>query len=262
MNLIYLKLKILIRNFFKPNIGFVGIFPSFEMALSKSKGFSDEIIFQSLKSSANKFIKGDYSYERDTVLFKKKKYNRPIVKALILTKKNKNEINVCDYGGSIGSLYFQNRNALNMKIKWSVIDLKKVVNFGKKNMSTNSLKFFYSIKEMKKSRSPNTLLISGFIQYVNNPFKTLSSILSDGNFEYIIVDRVYFLSDFNLKTIITVQHVDKKIYDSSYPCFLFNYNSFLNEINNLKYELVTEWNSFDKTSGIANFSKGFIFKKS
>ena len=54
--------------------------------------------------------------------FLKKKYNRQIVEALILTKKNKNEINICDYGGSLGSLYFQNKDALKMKIKWSVID--------------------------------------------------------------------------------------------------------------------------------------------
>ena len=71
MNRFLIRLANFIRNFFKPNIGFVGVFPSFEAALSKSKGYSDEIIFQSLKTSATKFLKGDYSYERDTVLFKK-----------------------------------------------------------------------------------------------------------------------------------------------------------------------------------------------
>ena len=142
---------------------------------------------------------------------KKKKYNRQIVEALILTKKNKNEINICDYGGSLGSLYFQNKDALKMKIKWSVIDLKKVVKFGKKNMTTNSLVFFNFIKEMKKLRSPNTLLISGFIQYVNNPFKMLSSMLKDGNFEFIIIDRVYFLSDNKSNTLVTIQYVDKDL---------------------------------------------------
>ena len=111
---------------------------------------------------------------------------------------------------------------------------------------------------MKKLRSPNTLLISGFIQYVNNPFKMLSSMLKDGNFEFIIIDRVYFLSDNKSNTLVTIQYVDKRIYDSSYPCTLFNYNSFMSEIKNLKYELVKDWNSFDKTKGIPNFSKGFV----
>jgi putative methyltransferase (TIGR04325 family) len=128
-------------------------------------------------------------------------------------------------------------------------------------MTTDSLKFFYSVKEMNKLRSPNTLLMSGFIQYVKNPFKKVSSIIRDGKFEYIILDRVYFLKDINLKTLISIQYADTKIYDSSYPCYLFNYKSFVNEFYNLNFKMISEWDSFDQTPGISNYSKGFVFKK-
>ena len=260
-NIFFFKFKNFLVNLFKLNYGFVGVYESFESALSNSKGYSDEIIFEKLKKSALKFLKGNYSFERDTVLFKKNEYNHPILQSLILTKKNDKEINICDYGGSLGSLYFQNNSAIKMKIKWSVIDLKNVVLFGKTNMTTDSLNFFHSVKKMYKVRSPNTLLMSGFIQYVNNPFIKVLSIIRDGRFDYIILDRVYFLSDSNLKTFISIQYASPKIYDSSYPCYLFNYKSFVNEFYKLNFEKISEWDSFDQTMGISNYSKGFVFKK-
>jgi putative methyltransferase (TIGR04325 family) len=125
------KFKKFFINRFKPNTGFLGVYESFEIALSNSKGYSDEIIFEKLKKTAFKFLKGYYAFERDTVLFKRKQYNHPIVQSLILSKKNDKEINICDYGGSLGSLYFQNNSAIKMKIKWSVIDFENVVLFGK-----------------------------------------------------------------------------------------------------------------------------------
>jgi hypothetical protein len=80
-------------------------------------------------------------------------------------------------------------------------------------------------------------------------------------FEYIILDRAFFLRDINLKTLITVQYTNKNIYDSSYPCYLFNYKSFVNEFYNLNFEMISEWDSFDLNPGISNYSKGFVFKK-
>ena len=42
---------------------------------------------------------------------------------------------------------------------------------------------------------------------------------------------------------------------------LFNYKSFVNEFYYLNFEKISEWNSFDQTPGILNYSKGFVFKK-
>jgi len=46
----FISLKLFFINLFKPNTGFIGVYESFENALSNSKGYSDEVIFEKLKN--------------------------------------------------------------------------------------------------------------------------------------------------------------------------------------------------------------------
>ena len=54
---------------------------------------------------------GDAVFERDSVIFDKIHYSFPLLSALSLTALNHNStLNVLDFGGSLGSAYFQNKN--------------------------------------------------------------------------------------------------------------------------------------------------------
>ncbi len=91
--------------------GWYGNFRSWEHAEKKCTGYDSEIIFNKVKDAARQVKNGDAAFERDSVLFHEPDYSKTLAKAikLILSAKNAKKINVLDFGGSLGSTYFQNR---------------------------------------------------------------------------------------------------------------------------------------------------------
>ena len=59
------------------------------------------------------------------------------------------------------------------------------------------------------------------------------------------------------KEYIIIQDVSPEIYIASYPCWLFNYNKFINHLYQ-NYDLLEEFISFDIINEPSVF-KGFIF---
>jgi putative methyltransferase (TIGR04325 family) len=99
------------------------------------------------------------------------------------------------------------------------------------------------------------LLISGTIQYLDEPFAFLDKVLSK-NIEYIIIDRSPFTEQ---PAYVQVQQVRKPIYDASFPIHIMNYNEFVNKLN-AKYKLWFKFPSVDKKIGEAE-ALGMVFIK-
>lgn len=146
-----------------------------------------------------------------------------------------------DFGGSLGSSYFQNRSFLSgiKNLKWCIVEQKHFVESGKENFENNQLKFYYTVEECLKENQPNVLLLSSVIQYLDTPHEWLEKLVAY-NIPYIIVDRTSFIE--NDKDVVSLQHIPDYIYQASYPGWFFEKEGFIKHFQN-KYTILGYFDS-------------------
>ena len=117
-------------------IVFEGPFPSWMEASKSCTGYNIEIILQKVLSASLKVKSGDAVYERDSVLFNKIEYSWPITAGLMQAAAiNRGFLSVIDFGGALGSSFYQNREFLvGLKsVRWSIVEQTHFVEAGKRN---------------------------------------------------------------------------------------------------------------------------------
>lgn len=72
-----------------------------------------------------------------------------------------NRLNLINFGGSLGSSYFQNRKfLLHLKeLKWNIVEQKKMVECGKKYFENEHLNFYYNLVDCTKEQNPDLILL-------------------------------------------------------------------------------------------------------
>ncbi|HEX7869923.1 MAG TPA: methyltransferase, TIGR04325 family, partial [Chryseobacterium sp.] len=241
-----------------------GDYPSWREAEKNSGGYDSQIILEKCKNAILEVKNGNAVYERDSVLFDQKQYSFALLcglqKAAI---ENNNKLVVLDFGGSLGSTYFQNRDFLEGLdiLEWCIIEQEKFVESGNKHITTDQLKFYYSIEDCLKHHKPNVVVISGVLQYIEG-YDIIIKKINDLNVPYIIIDRTSFIN--GAKNLITVQTVPDDIYDASYPCWFFSENAFYQAFSN--FCKITDFESFCDGPKFLNGKiwahwKGAILKK-
>lgn len=235
-----------------------GNYASWAEAQKVSTGYDQKAILESVKDSLLKVKNGEAAYERDGVLFDEIQYSWPLLAILIwITTQSNGKLNLVDFGGSLGSTYFHHRLFLDSlpKLFWNIIEQKHFVDAGKKYFENESLKFFYDIESCLRTSSPNTILLSSVIQYLEKPYELLRKIKSMG-FEFIVFDRTPFAK--GGKERLTVQKIPASIYKASYPCWFFDKRKFLAILND-KYELIAKYDALDKANIPSTF-EGYLFR--
>jgi len=170
-----------------------------------------------------------------------------------------NKLNVLDFGGSLGSSYYQNKNFLKdvQELNWSIVEQKHFVTEGKKHFADKHLHFYYDVDGCMKEQNVNVLLLSSVLQYIETPYD-LITYLNSKKIQYVIIDRAPILLEGNDR--ITIQKVHKSIYPAKYPCWLLNQenvkNAFLKE-----YELIFD-TELEESIHVSNAAyKAFFFKR-
>ncbi|HEY0030050.1 MAG TPA: methyltransferase, TIGR04325 family [Bacteroidia bacterium] len=248
-----------------PKDGWFGNYSSWAEAKKKCTGYDNKEILTKVKAAVLKVKFGEAVYERDSVLFDKIQYSQPLLDAFkLIAKEQQGNLNVIDFGGSLGSSYFQNRNLLSdlKSLQWNIVEQAHFVECGKKYIQDEQLKFYYTIDEALKENTAQVLFLSSVIPYFEFPYDLIDSCISYG-FDYIVIDRTAFLE--SEKERITVQVVPETIYKASYPAWFFNERKFVNAFEK-KYVLVNEFDSkFDPREQLQDkiwsYRKGFVFKR-
>ncbi len=244
--------------------GWFGNYKNWEEAQQLCTGYDSSLILEKVKNAILQVKNGNAVYERDSVLFDKIELSEPLLTAFKnIAKENKSSLHVVDFGGSLGSSYFQHKQALSevIDLKWAVVEQKHFVDCGKQFITHDNLSFFYSIDEALQQQKGHVLFLSSVIQYFENPYELIEKCLAYG-FDYIIVDRTAFID--SPKERITVQIVPESVYKASYPAWFFNEQKFVNAFLS-KYTLITEFDSkFDPKEKLEDkvwsYRKGFVFK--
>ena len=248
----------------KTAVSWHGDYGSWEDARKVSAGYDDEVILDKVKEASLKVKSGKAIFERDSVIFNEVHYAWPFLAGLMwIAAQTKGELNVIDFGGSLGSTYFQNKKFLRAltRVRWNIVEQKHYVETGKKYFEDEELRFYDDIEDCLDQSSADSIIFSSVIQYIDRPYALLKKIKSLG-FKFILFDRTSFVLEG--KDRLTVQVVSPEIYRSSYPCWFFNQEKFVSLFNDA-YEMIATFNALAGTMKIdkkqSGIDKGIIFKQ-
>jgi len=250
-----LKLVRQFRN--KNSISFAGNYSTWAEAEKHASGYDSDAIFQRVCEAALKVKRGEAVFERDSVCFYKEDYRWPALACLLSVAAKKNgKLNVLDFGGSLGSFYFQHKKFFDQlsTIRWSVIEQAHFVEYGRNEIQNEELKFYSNIDECVANEQVDIIFLSSVLQYLDDPesiFITLSKIKAD----YILIDRTPFIDSASDR--ITVQSVPKSIYQASYPARFFSQKRFNVLINAIGYQVIETFDCDDDV-GIGEFRGCFL----
>jgi len=254
-----------IRSSFNTVTLYRGNYPSWSAAKRVCSGYEDPSILEKTRTAILKVKHGEAAGERDSVLFDRVQYSWPVLAYLLkIAIENDHQLNVIDFGGSLGSSYFQNQGMIpsNVKLTWNVVEQQNYIEVGNKEIADGRLKFFYSVKEARDDNGANVIFMSSVLQYIEQPYQFLDEVVAFG-FKYIIIDRTSFIDDADDR--ITIQTVPDSIYKASYPAWFFNSTKFRNYFAG-RYETMLDFDSeIDKGINLDDQTiagwRGYVLKK-
>jgi putative methyltransferase (TIGR04325 family) len=228
----------------KRGIYFTGNYQNWTSARADCVGYEDDAVIQKVYTAALKVKKGEAVYERDSVIFDEIQFSWPVISALLYTASHHaNKLSVLDYGGALGSSYFQSRSFLSgiNSLRWSIVEQPKFVELGKKDFEDETLRFYLSIEECMANETPQVVLLSSVLQYLPDPHALLDQIVSLGC-STIVLDMTAMLPE-GYSDRLTIQHIPKEIYLASYPAWFFS-SAILDKLSK-KYDPLASWDVYE-----------------
>ncbi len=227
----------------KNSYGWFGDYPTWEKVLEKAGGYDEKIILERTKNALMKVKNGEAVYERDSVTFDKKEYPYALIAFLKLsTALKKRPIHILDFGGSLGTTYFQLKEFLTPELcaSWNIVEQPHYVTCGKANFADETLSFYGSIDECLAEKKIDFVLLSSTVQYLPRPHVFLKELVLY-NFSFILFDRTAFNNKDNDR--LTLQIVPPEIYPASYPSWFFHEEFFLSHFA-ARYKIVADFPSY------------------
>jgi putative methyltransferase (TIGR04325 family) len=244
-------------------IRFQGNYATWEAARAQCTGYDAESILTKVLEATLKVKRGEAACERDSVLFDEIEYVWPVTAALMwAAAQNAGRLDVLDFGGALGSSYYQNHAFLaNLpQVRWSVIEQEHYVQAGRQHIQDDTLRFYSSIDDCLANNKPNVVLLSSVLQYLPVVDSVIKQI-NDSGATILIIDKTPFSNEQCNK--ICVQNVPESICKASYPMKIFSLDKFIVDM--------VDWDIFEKfrspegslitESGLALTFQGFILRR-
>jgi putative methyltransferase (TIGR04325 family) len=242
----------------KSGLFWKGSFRTWNEALSNTTGYDSDAIVEKVKKALLKVKSGEAAYERDSVLFHKVQYDWEVLASLMWVAAQSGHLHVLDFGGSLGSTYFQNRAFLKNlpDVKWNVVEQAHFVKCGKESFEDDQLKFYYDIESCIISNKINIVILSSVLPYLEAPYEFFTKIEQlDVNF--VLIDKMPLIDQ--AQDRLTIQKVPSRIYDASYPAWFFSKSKFYSRIEK-NYDVVADFER-EISANIPSVFKGFLLVK-
>jgi putative methyltransferase (TIGR04325 family) len=245
-------------------IAFEGEFATWEEACGHCTGYESKDILAKVLLATLKVMRGEAAFERDSVLFYEPEYPWPVLTGLMwAAARNGGRLNVLDFGGALGSSYFQARafwQAL-PEVRWSVVEQSHYVEAGQAQIQDERLRFYYTNAECLRENQPNVILLSSVLQYLASPIAVLAELASTGA-DCLIIDRTPFSKGSEGK--ITIQRVPPSVYCASYPMWVLSEQEIMG-ILDAHWHLVASNLSpegfVESTAGVKFSFQGMLFER-
>lgn len=236
-------------------IRFEGDFPNWIKASQHATGYDTDVILAKVLEATLKVKRGEAAYERDSVVFDQIEYDWQVLAGLLwAAARNQGRLNVLDFGGALGSTYWQHRRFLEglADVRWNVVEQAHYVERGNAEIAEEPLRFYPDIAACLAEQAPNVVLLSSVLQYLPDPLGVLDELSRVGA-TVILIDRTPFASC--PENRLLVQHVPASIYPASYPMWVFSEARFMEALS-ARWRLVSH---FDDPEGRVRSREGLSF---
>jgi putative methyltransferase (TIGR04325 family) len=238
---------------------FTGDYSSWSAASNAAEGFNVQQLVDKVRSAALKVRNGTAAFERDSVCFYQEEFRWPLLCSLLhVATRNGGRLHVADFGGSLGSVYFQHRKFLaDVKdLNWSIVEQREYVTVGQQEFGDDTLQFFSTLDQCAERGEIDVALFSGSLQYLEDPFRFLKRAADLTS--CIIIDRTPFIE--GEKDRITVQSPPASIYGGSHPHRFFAKQTFERFMNEIGFTAFAEWVGLDHEADIESGYRGRIYR--
>ncbi len=217
------------------SLAFEGDFSSWAEAEKAAGGYDSPAILERVREAALKVKRGEAVFERDSVCFYHEEYRWPALACLLwIAAGNEGRLRVLDFGGSLGSFWFQHRKFLQelREVRWGVVEQPHYVECGRREFQDEVLSFYETVEECLREGQVDVIFLSSVLQYLPEPYAWLEQLANTG-VRWLLLDRTPFID--RGRDRLTVQRVPSSIYPASYPAWLFSRKRFAEEVASLGF---------------------------
>jgi putative methyltransferase (TIGR04325 family) len=132
---------------------------------------------QTVAAAQTAFASKGTKFERDGAVFDQPITPYPLVACLLrVAIANDERLAVADFGGGLGSTYFQCRGFLSClkELRWYVVEHAALAQRGRELLEADGLVFSNALDEVGAAAHPQVVLFSSVLQYLDDPYATLA----------------------------------------------------------------------------------------
>ena len=217
-------------------------YPNWDSAVRASIGYSDEAIVDKVAQETVKMIVEKKGWVRDGVYFENVQYGFEVLSSLSLISQFMKTLKVLDFGGALGSTYFQNKDILykfGVELNWTIVEQEHYVRYGKETLHhLENLTFFSNLNDALEQPC-DVVIFSSVLCYLENPYQVIEQVVKSRNKpKSIIIDR----TPVNYSDVDTfaVQEVNGSIHRASLPIRDLSIERIMKALGG-HYEIVYDW---------------------
>lgn len=250
---------VFVRRWLRRHFGwqwFRGDYPDWAHARAAAAGYDDAAVLAQVVAAVREVRAGRAAWERDGVPFAHAEINGPLLAVLRqAAQETEGRLAVIDFGGSLGSAWWQHRLALAdiPVVNWRVVEQPHFVAAGRE-FSDVQLSFHGSLSGALAAGEAQVILLSSVLPYLESPTELLREVAASGC-RHVVIDRTPLIG--TNRTRLAVQHTTPELGGGSYPCWLFARETLLAPLT-AEYRLIREWEALDDLSPDVRH-RGFYF---
>lgn len=242
------------------SITFTGDYPDWDAARRASSGYDNSVILEKTRSAIRQVRDGTAIFERDSVLLAEPEPPFALLAGLLAAAAASGGcLRVLDFGGSLGSTYFQCRPFLAglAELRWSIVEQPAHVACGQAEFATDQLRFHATVDACLVADRPSVLVLSSVLPYLPEPRAFLADMVAR-QFDWILVDRTFFHD--GPRDRLTVQRVPRAIYAASYPAWFLSRTGWAGIFAN-HYDCLAEFPALDRPDLPGATARGMIYRR-
>lgn len=204
---------------------FRGSYANWAEAQRAAGGYAEQAILDRVLRAACEVRAGRAAFERDGVLFAQPQCDVPLLAALEhVALASGGNLRVLDFGGSLGSTWFQVRPFLPplVNVSWQVVEQPHFVAAGREHLADATLGFHTSLAAACAAGPPDVILISCVLQYVEAPHRWIEEFIALGC-PFLLFNNLLV---HGAPERLAVQHTPPAIYPASYPVWFLDREGF------------------------------------
>lgn len=227
-------------------VSFSGPFDSWALAAARASGYDSPAILERVIATSRAVRNGEFAYERDSVGFVTPAAD-PVLLAELTGAIRNSRISVLDFGGSLGSSYHQHRPHLPsaVRVDWRVVEQPNFVAAGRREFSTDELRFHESLPAaLGDGLHPDLFLLGSVLAYLEDPSAVTRELLAQ-KARRVVITRTPF-HERGPADLPVLQRVPASIYPASYPAWILSRERFSRVWREAGYALV--WHETEEGS--------------